>query len=75
MPCILILYDGQKNLAYWVYIQSYLRSSGIDIKAINKYYNINIPVKNRINKQAIKKFSGFKQKLLDKLNEVLVHEE
>ena len=71
MPCFLVVYDNQGHKAYWIYIQAYFKN--VDLSKIVANYSINIPIKNRINKRALKKIRDYKIKVIGQLNGVIQH--
>jgi hypothetical protein len=70
MPVILAVYDGQKNRAYWLYMQEYIEQrnvSGEDVLADQHRVTVRIPVKNRLNRSAIERFAKLRQRHVDML--------
>jgi hypothetical protein len=62
MPVILVLYDGQKDKAFWIYVQQYLDEknvSGEDLLAEQDRVTVRLPRKNRLHPRAIEKFVNF----------------
>jgi hypothetical protein len=56
VPVVLVVYDGQRDRAYWLYVQKYLNEkqvSGDDLAAEQDRVTLRIPRKNRLNRQAI----------------------
>ncbi|HYV91595.1 MAG TPA: DUF4365 domain-containing protein [Chitinophagales bacterium] len=66
-PVIFILYDALKEIAYWLYVQPHLKVSK------SKTQRIRIPVLNRINSQAIRKFVSYKNNLLNQQQSIFLH--
>jgi Domain of unknown function (DUF4365) len=60
MPCILVVYDAQKNVAYWLYLQAYFQKiEEFDLSLMGETVTVNIPRKNIINQAAIKIFAKY----------------
>jgi hypothetical protein len=63
VPVILVVYDGQSDKAYWLYVQRYLdekQVSGEDLLTEQDRVTIRIPRKNRLNRKAIEQFRQFR---------------
>src|SRR5439155_12309707 len=63
MPVILVVYDGQKDRAYWLYVQEYLEErnvSGEDLLADQDRVTVRIPLKNRLDRRAVERFRQFR---------------
>jgi hypothetical protein len=68
MPVILVLYDGQGDKAYWLYIQQYLDQknvTGEDVLAEQDRVTVRIPKTNRLVRKAIEKFRQFRNRHVD----------
>ena len=57
---LVVLYDAQEELAYFVDLQAYFVENGAVLKTIKKYFRINIPLTNRFVPHAIKQLVHFK---------------
>jgi Domain of unknown function (DUF4365) len=58
-PIILVLYDGQKDQAYWLYAQQYLDEknvAGDDLLAEQDRVTVRIPIVNCLDQRAIEEF-------------------
>jgi hypothetical protein len=55
----LVLYDAQKEIAYYIDIQGYFKREGIDFDEIKKYVRINIPITNVFTPQVVKQIPNF----------------
>ncbi|NEQ14973.1 DUF4365 domain-containing protein [Moorena sp. SIO2C4] len=72
MPCILIVYDAQLDLAYWLYLQAYFENwENFDPWQMEETITVNLPKKNIINQNAIKKFARYKNDVLRQLPGVI----
>jgi hypothetical protein len=63
MPVILVVYDGQKNKAYWLYVQQYVEEknvSGEDLLADQDRVTVRIPSKHRLDRKAVERFRQFR---------------
>ena len=63
MPVILVLYDGQDDRAYWLYVQEYFDDStgcGEDRLMDQDSVTVRIPKKNRLGRKAIERFRHFR---------------
>ena len=68
MPVILVVYDGQSDKAYWLYVQKYLdekQASGDDLLAEQDRVTIRLPRKNRLNRKAMERFRQFRLQHVD----------
>jgi len=54
-PVILVVYDGQKDRAYWIHIQAYISDRRTpELFAGGDTISFHIPIRNRINPRAIR---------------------
>ena len=54
-PVILVVYDGQKDKAYWIHIQAYISDHRTpELFAGGDTISFHIPIRNRINPRAIR---------------------
>lgn len=71
-PVIFILYDAKRDLAYWTYIQQYLRDlPGFDIANIPDSYTIRISKNNVIDKSSFETFRVFKSNTLKEIENAI----
>ncbi len=76
MPCILVVYDAQKNVAYWLYLQAYFQKiEEFDLSLMGETVTVNIPRKNIINQAAIKIFAKYRDKIISQIRGVIIHDE
>ena len=53
-PVYLVVYDSQNNNGHWLYIQNYFENLvGFNLANVNVTINVNIPIRNRINKRTM----------------------
>lgn len=57
---LLILYDAQKELAYYIDLQSYFRNNAIKIAEERKYIRVYIPIENLFTKFVAQSFRQLK---------------
>jgi hypothetical protein len=75
LPVILIVYDARKEVAYWLYVQSYFRrQKGFSLFTAGKTVTVQVPTANIVNAAAIRRFARFRDRVLAQMREV-VHEE
>jgi hypothetical protein len=75
LPVLLIVYDARKEVAYWLYVQSYFRrQKGFSLFTAGKTVTVQVPTANVVNPAAIRKFARFRDRILEQMREV-VHEE
>jgi hypothetical protein len=54
-PVILVVYDGQKDRAYWIHIQAYLLGLATpELFAQGESLNVHIPIRSRLNPRALR---------------------
>ncbi len=51
---LVVLYDAQKEIAYFIDLQEYFRENSVLLGTIKKYFRVNIPVANLFNSQSVK---------------------
>ena len=56
---LIVLYDAQQEIAYFVDLQAYFKENGTVLQTIKKYFRINIPTANVFVSQAIKQLVHF----------------
>lgn len=56
MPCILIVYDAQLDVAYWLYLQAYFENwQGFDLSQVRETITVRLPKVHIVDREAIKK--------------------
>jgi hypothetical protein len=74
MPVLLMLFDVQNEVAYWVYLQAYFEQSGISLESINqKTLTVHLDKKNIVDTDAIKKWREYKNNILSQLEGYIKH--
>jgi hypothetical protein len=75
MPVILIVYDARKDIAYWLYVQSYFRrQKGFNLFAAGQSVTVRMPVANVVNEAAVRRFGRFRDRILAQVSKV-THDE
>jgi hypothetical protein len=70
-PVFLVLFNTEKECAYWIYFQKYLRKHFIESsKMQNNSITVYFDPENILNEKAIAKWRNEKQKLLRRLEEL-----
>jgi hypothetical protein len=62
-PVVLLLYDAQIHRAYWVELQAYFRQNRIDLKNVNKFIRVFLPIENVWGSASIQQLRAFKNTL------------
>jgi hypothetical protein len=74
-PVILIVYDARKDVAYWLYVQSYFRRlKGFNLFTAGQTVTIHIPITNVVTTAAERRFGRFRDNIVAQLSEV-IHDE
>ncbi|KOP27446.1 hypothetical protein AMR41_05485 [Hapalosiphon sp. MRB220] len=74
MPCILIVYDSQVSVSYWLYLQAYFESlEKFDLYKIGETFTVRLSQENILNEEAIKKFAQYRDDVLKQLQGVIRH--
>jgi hypothetical protein len=75
-PVILVLYDGQKDQAFWLYVQEYLNERSVsaeDLAREQDWVTLRLPMKNRLDPTAVERFRQFRQRALEQVKGILKH--
>jgi hypothetical protein len=76
MPVILILYDAQADLAYWLYIQHYLRGRpSFDLSATGRTVTVHLSKAALLDQSAMRRFGQFRDEVLRQIRGVIQHHE
>jgi hypothetical protein len=74
MPVILILFDGSRRRAYWVYVQRYfVENSSRKPRTAAKTVRVRVPQRQVITRAAIRKLRSYKQSVLRQLEGAIDH--
>jgi hypothetical protein len=61
-PVVLVVYDGQRDRAYWLYVQRYFADwRTAELFAAGETINVHIPLRSRISQRSITRIAGFKR--------------
>lgn len=65
MPVILILYNAQIDIAYWLYVQEYFKHrSDFDLSQVGKSIRVHIDTRNVLSEQAIRTFAAYRDTIM-----------
>ncbi len=74
MPCILVVYDAQTDVAYWVYVQAYFENlESFDLAQAGDTVTIHLRKENAIDQTAIRAFARYKDNVLNQVHGVIRH--
>jgi hypothetical protein len=74
-PVILIVYDARKDIAYWLYVQTYFRQlPGFNLFAAGDTITVRIPVANVLSSAAVRQFGRFRARVAAQIRKV-VHDQ
>ncbi len=72
---VVFVYDSRKDVAYWVYVQSYFqRLKGFNLFAAGQTVTIRLPTANVLSPAAVRRFARFRDRVFTQTDEV-VHDE
>ncbi|NER37951.1 MAG: DUF4365 domain-containing protein [Oscillatoria sp. SIO1A7] len=75
MPSILIVYDAQQDVGYWLYLQAYFENlANFDLAGVGDTVTVNISKKNTVNSAAIAKFAIYKNNIIMQIKGVIRHD-
>jgi hypothetical protein len=71
MPVILIVYDARKEVAYWLYVQSYFRRlKEFNLFAAGKSVTVQVPPGNVVTTSAMRRFARFRNRVVEQMKKV-----
>jgi hypothetical protein len=74
-PVILIVYDAQKDVAFWLYVQSYFRRlENFSLFTAGRTVTVRVPTANVVTPAAVRRFGRFRDRVIAQQREV-VHDE
>jgi hypothetical protein len=76
MPVILVLYDGQRDKAYWLYVQQYLNNNPVNLDSLaakQDRVTVRFPMSNRLHPRAIEQFRRFRDRLREQMKGAVQH--
>lgn len=75
MPCMLVVYDAQHDLAYWLYLQAYFENqSEFDLSQAGDTIRVHIPIVNTVDRESVQKFAMFRDSVLKQMRGVIRHD-
>ncbi len=67
-PVILIVYDGQRDVAYWLHVQAYFaKHPAAGLFAGGEFVTVRLPITNRLRRRAVKAIARHKNALHQRL--------
>ncbi len=69
MPVILVVYEAAQDRAYWLFIQSYIRTLSVSLSQGQETIRLFVPAANVLDERAIKEFRQYKQEALRQLDD------
>jgi hypothetical protein len=76
LPVILIVYDAQSDVAYWLYVQAYFASqASFSLERVGDRASIRVPRANVVNQAAIRVFGRFRDDILAQVEGRIQHHE
>jgi Domain of unknown function (DUF4365) len=68
LPYILVLYDAQANVGYWLYIQEFFAQQiDFDLAKIGKTITVHLKIENQVSPEAIHQFAQYKSKIIQQM--------
>jgi hypothetical protein len=75
MPVVLVVYAARKDVAFWLYVQSYFRRlEGFNLFAAGRSVTVQVPVENVVMTSAMRRFARFRNRVLEQMRKV-IHDE
>lgn len=76
MPYILVVYDAQSDIAYWLYVQAYFeRLHNFRLEELGGTIMVRIPKANVLDEMAVRQFAQFKNDVLRQMRGIIHHDE
>jgi hypothetical protein len=70
-PVVLVVYDGQREKAYWLHVQEYFASrTTSDLFTVGETINVHIPLRSRINLHAVEQIAQRKREMNQRMKRV-----
>jgi hypothetical protein len=74
MPVILIVYDAQRDMAYWLYIQQYFEARRVvQVAAGRGTLTVKLPKDNVLDEKTVRRFSRFRDIIVAQSRGVIRH--
>ena len=74
-PLMLVIYDAQADVAYWLYVQAYFgRQTGFNLSQVGRTVTVRVPGNNIVNQNAMQMFARFQNRVFQQTQQV-VHDE
>jgi len=75
MPVIIVLFDAVNEKGYWVYLQSFIKNTGISTDAGQRVFTIRFSENNIVDIEAIRKWKEYKDRILSQLEGHISHDD
>jgi hypothetical protein len=72
MPYVLIFYDAQLEVAYWLYIQATL--SGLNLSQLGNTHTVYLEKQNILDVASVRLFATYKRQIFQQLQERIRYE-
>jgi hypothetical protein len=75
MPCLLVVYDAQNDIAYWLYLQAYFENQPeFDLSQTGDTITVHIPTVNTVDQAAVRNFAAFRDSVLKQMRGGIRHD-
>jgi Domain of unknown function (DUF4365) len=65
LPYILIVYDAQTNVGYWLYVQAFFAEQiDFDLAKIGKTITVHLKIEHQVSPEAIQQFAQYKRNIM-----------
>jgi hypothetical protein len=75
MPVFLIVYDANRERAYWSYVQRYFEARRRKIPGRQRTVSLDIPADNVLTEEAVREFARFRDAVLSQARGIIRHHE
>lgn len=75
MPVIIVLFDAVNEEAYWVYLQSFIKKTGIPTDSGKKTFTIHFSKNNVVDTEAVRKWQEYKNRILSQSKGYISHDD
>jgi Domain of unknown function (DUF4365) len=68
LPFILVVYDAQAHVGYWLYVQAFFAQQiDFDLARIGKSLTVHLKTENQVSPEAIHQFAQYKSKIIQQM--------
>jgi len=75
MPVIIVLFDAANEIAYWTYLQAFVRKTGIRTKSGKKTFTIRFSENNVVGTEDVRKWKKYKDRILSQSKGHITHDD